>query len=67
MDKVCKRVVRNPHKSMRNLSKDLNISNTSTRRLVMVAGFKSMMRLVVHYIMPGQEAKRKERAELLLR
>ena len=66
VDKIRKRMVRNPYKLISAHAKDLGMSPTSTKRLVAAAGFKSMARLVVHDIMPGQEAKRKARAQLLL-
>ncbi len=66
IDIVKKRVARNPKRSMRAMAKSLEMSPRSMGRLVKKAGLKSMGILVVHDIMPGQEARRLERARALL-
>ncbi len=66
IDLVRKRIQRNPTKSIRALSRDTGIAKTSLIRLVTAAGFKSMTRLVVHELMPGQQERRLARAQHLI-
>ncbi len=67
VDILRKRVEREPRRSMRRMAKSLYMSEMSMRRLVKASGFKSMPTLVRHEIMPGQEARRLERAKLLMK
>ncbi len=66
IDAVRKRIQRNPTKPIRELSRDMRIPYTSMIRLVTAAGFKSMTRLVVHELMPGQQERRLDRAKGLI-
>ena len=65
-DMVKKRVVRNPKRSIRGMAKDLGMSAASMSRVVAKASLRSRPMVVVHDIMPGQEARRLERAKKLL-
>ncbi len=67
VDKVRKRAKRNPYKSISGLSRELDMSPSSMRRVVTKAGLVSMPPLVRFDIMPGQEARRLERSKLLLK
>ncbi len=66
IDRVRKRVQRDPTKSLRALARDLNFDVMTTIRLVHRAGFKSVSKLVVHELMPGQQERRLARAQELL-
>ncbi len=66
IDKVRKRVQRNPTKSLRALSREMGFNLMTTVRLVARAGFKSVSRLVVHELMPGQLERRLARTQWLL-
>ncbi len=67
IDLISKRVQRAPTKSLRALLRDLNFDLMTTIRLVHRAGFKSVSRLVVHELMPGQIRRRFARAQGLLK
>ncbi len=66
IDLVRKRVQRAPMMSLRALSRALKFNLDTTCRLVARAGFKSMSKLVVHELMPGQIERRLARAQGLL-
>ncbi len=66
IERVRKRIKRNPFQTIRGLFLLLNVPRTSMRRVVRAAGFKSVTPLVQHDIMPGQEVQRLERAKKLL-
>ncbi len=66
IDAVRKRVQKYPTRSINAIAKTMGLSDRTTRRLVRLAGFKSMTKLVVHELMAGQQARRLERARGLL-
>lgn len=57
---------RNPTRSIRALSRSMDIPELSMCNLVTAAGFKSLTKLVVHELMPGQQERRLERVNKLL-
>ncbi len=66
IDKVQKRIVRDPTKSGRALARECGVALSSMQVAIHKAGFRSMSRLVMHDIMPGQQERRLERAIKLL-
>ncbi len=66
VDKVRKKIKRDPTRSERSMARENDMSLWSIQSAVSKAGFKSVSRLVVHDIMPGQQLRRLERASLLL-
>ncbi len=66
IDALRKRVKREPRRSMRKLAKSMHMSYGSMHNLVSAAGLRSMRPVIRHDIMPGQEARRLERAKKLL-
>ncbi len=66
IDIIRKRVQRAPTRSIRALSRSMDMDKRTMGRLVAAAGFRSVSKLVVHELMPGQEERRFERAVELL-
>ncbi len=65
-DRVRKKVMRNPKRSISQLAKEESVSRDTMKRAVHMMGLVSKKPLVRHMIFPGQEAKRLERADFLL-
>ena len=66
IDIIRKRVQRAPTRSIRALSRSMDMDKRTMGRLVAATGFRSVSKLVVHELMPGQEERRFERAVELL-